>query len=438
MAKKARGAASKQPPALSPVLKAMLDESRGRMKKKDAEGRTYLGKEMEGRQIGIPFRQLSLMYLFDSTVLGLGKIYGLAGPSQSQKSSLGFEILSWLFNAGGGARLVECEGQKYSPKLIRSLMGDYADLLVMDRCDSTDLAQNFITDSIKVLRTLGKRKTLFGLMLDSLSGVEPESATTKVEKEGSSAPRAYPETALTYTRYFKWLASAVSDLPLIFLFINHLKEVPSSMPGLPPTKTTPGGKAQRFHSATYLFVDRISRAKTRETRVVEGQKVVMPQEIRPLKLKCDKNSLGIEGRSITVDFWWYRDTFNIQHSFFDWEDATAELLLEQQETRGVVDPGPEGRYAKLQDICDVSCTGGLYTSKALGLARVEGHELGAALAKHPLQETLIDFFGIPRHNHWDGTPLPEADEIGEAPEPVQTEADPEEKAPNPDSVDLGS
>lgn len=437
MAKKERGAASKQPPALSPVLQAMLSESRARLSKKDLEGRTYLGKEMEARNIGIPLPHFSLMYLFDSTVLALGKIYGIAGPSQSQKSSLGFEILSWIFRAGGGGRLVECEGQKYSPSLIRSLMGDYADMLILDRCDTTDQAQNFITDSIKVLRKIGKRETLFGLMLDSLAGVETEAASAKVEKEGFSAARSYPETALTYTKYFKWLGGATADLPLIFLFINHRKEVPSSMPGLPPTQSTPGGKAQRFHTSTYLWVDRTSRGKTRQTRLVDGQKVVLPQEIRPLKIKCDKNSLGIEGRVIHVDFWWYRDTANVQHSFFDWADATANLLVEHQDTRGVVNPGPEGRYAKLGEVYDVSESGGLFSSKALGLKGVEGHELGDHVARNQdVLNTLVDFFGINRHKQWDGVPLPELERVPEAPDPSQPAADVEPPVPDFGEIDV--
>jgi RecA/RadA recombinase len=407
---------------LDPILAELLAKAKNRLGK-GLDGRTYLAKEMEKNQVGIPLPGLSAMYLLDNTVLALGKIYGLAGYSQSQKSSLGFEMMRWMCRHGSGLSLVEAEGGKYSPTLVRSILEEHTDNLIVDQAVSLEVVQKTITDTVKVLRK--NRNTLWAIMLDSLAGTETDGGTDKIESEGFAQGRAYPESALSNTKYFKWLSGAVSQLPAIFLFVNHLKDQPSPMPGMPAMKTTPGGKAQRFHTSTYLWVKRNAQATTKQKRTVDGRKVVMPQEIRPLELKCDKNSLGTEGRKIEVDFWWYRDNLNHQHSFFDWEASTADLLVTEQETRGVIDVGQSGHYEKLRNVCDVSVTEGLYSSSRLKLKSVEGHEVGAAVhANNELMNQLVDFFGIKRSQEWDGKSLP-GDAAADVPEEPPDEDKPE-------------
>ena len=127
----------------SPFLQAMVEATRAKFG--DEGGVTYMGSEINELVVGIPLPALSLMYLFDSDVFPLGKTVGFAGAPQAQKSSLLFEIIRWFQGLGGYGKIVECEGNKVSPTLIASIVGQARFQQVMiDPCRTIDEARKRI------------------------------------------------------------------------------------------------------------------------------------------------------------------------------------------------------------------------------------------------------------------------------------------------------
>jgi hypothetical protein len=397
----------------SDVLRAMVDANR----KKYNSTRTFVGSEMADKLVGIPLPSLALMWLVESTILPLGKLIGLAGDSQSQKSSLGFEIMGWLMRMGGIARLLENEGGKWSDSLIRSIIGPYveANQFGIEECSSLGEVQSMTTSTLEFLKKKKYTQQLTGIMVDSLMGTATAERTKKIVKEGS-AGRAFADGALSWTGYMQYLSGALIGWPIIWLFVNHLKDKQSEATGKPGGKTTPGGRAQRFYSAIYLWMNRMKHTSggSRETWEVNGDLVPCPMTIRTIRIKCDKNSMGVDGRAINVDFCWWFDRENNQHSFFNWDAATVMLLIEEQDRRGYIKNSEDG-FGPLSDICKITCgsgkAGNVYSCKRVGVEQKMAHTLGAAIhADTQLMEELIDFFHIHRRPVWEGKMLEEPTE----------------------------
>jgi hypothetical protein len=429
MAKKKEKDAETMAP--SDVLRAMVDANR----KSYNSTRTIIGSEMEDKLVGLPFPSLALMWLVESNVLPLGKLIGLAGDSQSQKSSLGFEIMGWLMRAGGISRLLENEGGKWSDTLIRSIIGPYveANQFGIEECSSLGEVQAMTTSTLQFLKSKKMTHQLTGIMVDSLMGTATAERTKKIVKEGS-AGRAFADGALSWTGYMQYLSGALIGWPVLWLFVNHLKDKQSEATGKPAGKTTPGGRAQRFYSSVYLWMNRMKHTSggSRDTWEVNGELVPCPMTIRTIRIKCDKNSMGVDGRAINVDFCWWFDRDNNQHSFFNWDAATVNLLLAQQEEKktGYVRANETG-FGPLTDVLKITqgrgAAGNTYSCKRVGVEHKMAHTLGAAIhADAQLMDELIDFFHIHRRPIWEGQMLEEPSEHVEPPPPDNGGSDSED------------
>ena len=410
--------------APSNVLRAMVGANR----KKFNSTRTLVGDEMKDKVVGIPWPCLALMWLTESTVMPLGKLIGLAGESQSQKSTLGFEMMGWMMRHGAVARLLENEGAKWSDTLIRSLIGPYVEKnqFGIDECSNIGQVQQMTTSTLEFLKKNEYTKQLTGIMVDSLVGTTTEERATKIVKDGE-AGRAFADGALSWTAYMAWLSGRLIGWPIIWLFINHLKDKQSDG-GKPGGKTTPGGKAQRFYSALYFWVRRTGRSE-RATWEVDGKLISCPMTIRSINIHCEKNSYGVDGRKMNVDFCWWFDQENQQRSFFNWDAMTVDLLVDKQKERGFV-RNAEG-FGPLSEICHITqgrgAAGNTFSCKQVGVEKVMAHTLGAAIhANAELMEKLIDFFHIHRRPVWDGKMLEEPKEEKELPPPEGGDHGPED------------
>ncbi len=373
--------------------------------------RSFMASDAERFAIGFPLPHLSLMYLFGLTIYPLSKDIGIAGKPASCKSSLGFYFMKLACDYGGYSHLVECESGKFSPNLIRSIIGDkhiQQGRMSMTACNSIDEAQTCLTkytDSVMAQDPM--RSIPFAFVVDSLTGSEVESESEKVNKEGS-AMKAFPIGALSWTRFFKIYSSRLIGWPISFVFLAHLKDKPPppGMGHLPPQKTTPGGVAQDFHASIYLHTTLIKDGRT-ATRDIVGDTIDCPSEFRRLKLFTQKNSLAPGKRSIVIDFIWYYSEDGTQQSYFDFETATAELVASMQS--GESDLSSPERKA-LKEICDLTCVKNQYYSDRLGLDGVNGVTAGHTIESDPeLMEALIKFFHISRYPV---LPKPELDANG--------------------------
>ena len=389
----------------SSFLSASMEENQ----KKFGRSKVFMGSDADKMAVGLPWPAFSLAYLTDTNVMPLGKIIGIAGQSQSQKSTLGFEFAKWFCGYGGEAKLVETEGRKYSSSLIKSVMGDdYADNRLQIACaDTIEEAQQHISTVIDLYNQTSKskagaeeaRKALVAVILDSLVGQDTEAAYEKLEKTGAVGATMCT-IAKAWTGYLRYTSGQISTYPMSLIVINHLKEKINAQFG--GGKVTPGGDSQRFYASLYLWVTRIGKDE-KETCFIAGERVERHVDSRKLLLKVDKSSLGVEGRSITVDFSWYYDENNKQVSYFAWHAATCALLVEMQPLIDVRDP-----KRKLRDIVDVeevrSANMKLYSSSTLGLSKASDTEIGAAIMKNPeLYNELLKFHHIKMYQTWNGS-----------------------------------
>lgn len=388
--------------------------------------RSFMASDSEKFAIGIPLPHLSLMYLLQLTIFPLSKDIGLAGKPASCKSSLGFYFMKLICDHGGYSHLFDCESGKFSPNLIRSIIGDKfikQGRMSMTTCNSIDEAQiglNRYTDGVMAQDPMRSIPCMF--IVDSLTGSDVEESAEKVTKEGM-ALKAFPIGALSWTRFFKIYSNRLIGWPIAFVYLNHLKDKPPppGMGHLPPQKTTPGGVAQDFHASIYLHTTLIKDGRT-ATRDVVGDTIECPTDFRRLKLFTQKNSLAAGKKSIIVDFLWYYDENGDQVSYFDFETATAELIASMQGGESELS-SPERKA--LKEICDLACTKGQYYSDRLGLDGVNGVTAGHAIESDPaLMEALTKFLHISKYPV---LPKPELDANG-IPIPKPKPLDKKEKA----------
>ncbi len=404
-------------PQCSGMLKAAIKENQ----KTFGRENVYMGSDADLFSLCVPWPSLSLAWLSDINGLPVSKTIGIAGPSQSQKSSLGFAFEKMFMDYGAEGKLIETEGRKVSIPLMRSLMTDefFENRHELSFCSKLEDAQRQITAVMELFDSLanapGKeeekkkslemaKSSLVALQLDSLAGVDSDKVGEKIWKEGST-PTSVATLSKSWWGYFRWLGGVMPVYPVTLIVINHLLD---TIGGYAGQKYTPGGKALRFFSSLFFWVSRAGNAiadQKRDVFIENGEKIKREQNVRPLKILLEKSSLGTENRTLAVDFIWYHNEQNKQITYFDWHKATAQLLCEHQTQYDCMRPG-----GKLRDTCDVTRNGGnvelgteMYDSKTLKLEGAQGHEIGAAVMANPqLVEALYDFFHIKRQNVWNG------------------------------------
>lgn len=397
--------------------------------KKEFAGRTWSGPDCKKLRVGIPLPSLSMMYLFDSNALALSQTMGVAGEPMTQKSSLGFELqrLIMLFvnpqtGKHGIAQHVENEAGKYSASLHESIVTPelYSHVLYT-QARSVDEAQTVCTkmlvDVVQKSCVDDKGKITpqacnvpVSFTVDSLTGSETEGNREKLVEDGSLGGN-FPRMAKAWTEFFRTYPTYMIGWPVLFVFINHLKEQQAKMQGLPPTKYTPGGGGQRYQSAYMIYMFR-RKSEQKQTLFVDGEEIKQPHEIRLLELEMNKTSLGYDGRRITVEFIFYRKDGQ-QYSYFDWDASTTHMLMWMQgeKSKGVV-------KKDLRDIIDLDCTEKRYTSKRVKLKNVTATEMGRAIHDDAeLLTELFDFLNLQRFPLFNGQmpriedPLPEPPRI---------------------------
>lgn len=357
-----------------------------------------------GDVCGVPVPSLAFMWLIAGNVLPLGKGVGLAGPYQSSKSTLGFELMRWLTTQPVGlAHYVETEGGKVSRDLASSLMREGFERMLSYPADSIEVAQACIMKAIEKTRLNEDRDYSVGVLLDSLSGANTDNINEDVVKSGF-ASQDFSRAASLWTTYLKTAMNRMAGWPVTLIYVNHLKDaINAPRPGM---KTTPGGKAQYFHAALYLWIRKVAESE-RKTWSVDGEDVVRPTSIRHLRIVCEKNSLAVDGRAIDVDLCWYHALDGNQVTFFNWLGADAKFLSEHQGDYGIVQGEKGPRYGKLSELVDVSVSDKRYVSKRLKVSAVEGHELGLKLhGDKELYARLQSFLCIKQHRIWP-EPMPE-------------------------------
>lgn len=378
---------------------AMMDSQRT-----SSDAKVFMGAEGDSQFVGLELPAFCLMWLFDSNIFPVARTIGIAGAPGAHKSALGFEVVRWFQKENGFGHLVETEGSKYSPSLIASLQGEemYAEGFSISPVQSVEEAQDRLTTSLKWYMKEDNKTMLTAFILDSLVGVETDGNIEKLVKEGHVT--ANMGQAKSWKAFLRWYSTHIVDYPISFIMINHLQTAIAAGGYGPPPKYTPGGDAQRYYSALYFFVTRMSKnTEKKEFYYAKGEKIPRLAESSYLRIKCDKTSLGKNNnREILVNFCWYNDPDGKQRSYWDWDGATCELMvLLQDEKSSAFD------FSKLRDVLDITETKtsgrNTYKSKRLGMEDAEAYEIGAAIQADPeMRNTLKKFFHIECRDLWTG------------------------------------
>lgn len=330
------------------------------------------------RHVGIPFNVLSLEFLFGSTVLWLGSSYGLAGPTQSFKSSLATELMRLVLQYDGRGVTVETEGGKISEVMLDSVLGSLRPQHQIMLVDSVERAQSALTFSYNWFeKTFPKHNQLGAIMIDSLFGSAGDEKLRAIEKSGHGE-RAFPVEALLWSQWLQVFSPKLRDKPIILLFVNHLKR---QMDG--DNWRHPGGDAQDFYSSVYMHVSRV--------RSHDG----VDTAINQLQIKTVKHSYYLAGRRIFVPYVFDKARNRL---YFDWGHSTADLLASDIVPSVVKDVLKVNTSSK-----SMTALSRTFSCKQMGMSGVSGTELGDAIHKDAaIMDQLRQVLHINRYDTWKG------------------------------------
>ncbi len=292
------------------------------MAKKLGGDKVMLGDATMNMIIGIPC-PFPVQFLLGSRVLPLSIVIHLLAKWGSGKSALVAEIIRWCIMLQGFGVLQEVES-KFSPFWFRSIIGPklYDENFAMIQADSVQEWQHNLQLSIDNQKSLTS-KTKKGLTypvcfaVDSIMGKLSDEGVDKIKEEGS-AGRAMPIEALSIGRYLKTAASWIRGHPYLLLLVNHLKDKINKEQN-ESARSWSGGGTLGFQ----------------ETYEIELTKYGSPINTANangfhLAVKCYKNSLGVNNRTIFVRVLWWNKMLPKggfeQVSVWDWDWATVKLL----------------------------------------------------------------------------------------------------------------
>lgn len=359
-------------------------------------GRTdvLVGSEAQRVVVGLPLRALSLRYGFANDVFPLSRMTELYGVSESCKTAMLFEMFRWhvfgealpmnplpqkeLVPVGGyGFNLAE---PRDSPDLRASIIGHgMDDAFPVETCNSIedwqDACTNWLRRSREMFSEVGAMPFPAALGVDSLTGVTTRDAIAKIWENGH-AVRQFAVAAALINDYCKFIFNEVRVWPLSFIGTNHMKISKDARGFI--ERRIPGGSSLDFYAT---FKMRMARKEDVEHLDDFGRKI---------HIVWDKNSLSAAGerRELTVYMRWAFDQDGTQHTWWDWHDATVDLLLGFSGTR----------KNRIMEVCQIEAVDKGQRKAdcpTLGLKKAPWAEIGEAIEQDDAVRTELDkMFGI--------------------------------------------
>lgn len=289
--------------------------------------------------IGIPLPAFSLEYLVCNNVLPLEKVIQIYGPSGIGKTGLALELFRIFRKLAAIGNYLEHE-TKFNSIWGASIIGWdtlQQQALGILACDNIDQWQDWGLKCLHRIKTImeGTSKQLgsgrifpYMLIIDSLMGKLSKESQDKIFKEGHGV-RLHPFEAMSITYWLKAVTHKLRKYPFTIVTVNHLKERPKE--GSPvPEKTRAGGQGINFQGAFELEV---RRSKKIRTATVNGNR---------LKITCEKNSYGEDGRTVFVNCVWFDEAYrdeegrkrHRQKTIWDWHGATVDLIANMDGKKG--------------------------------------------------------------------------------------------------------
>jgi hypothetical protein len=367
--------------------------------------------------VGIPLPSLSLMYLLQSSVLPVGRLYQIIGEEGSSKSSFLAEMMRWILIHSGYAMVFETEGKDIAElrEAIWEHNRTWLDVRsLIDPCNSLEHWMSNLGSEIGEITRynegysgmpgLGwKNPYVFGV--DAFTSVAADETIGKIAKEGAPG-RGYALEANLISKYGHTWTDKLRGTSIIIAGTNHMKPKMDDHGNVLPH--SPGGKSIKFHESLEFYMKRQGAYKEAAKSGVW------------LWIEMLKNSIGERLKSVRVaKVWdWHHhedvDDFR-QHTFFDWHTATLDMLL-----RFEADKDSKKTWHAINDVVDINAAPqGRFWSTRLGIPKdkpARRHEFGKAIDyDRGVCRELFPLLGITRRPVFrPGTKLAETIQIASA------------------------
>lgn len=384
----------------------------------------FVGSEAQRVVIGLPLRAFCLRWGFMNDVFPLSRMTELYGISESCKTALLFEMFRWHLQGQAlpmhplppkppptvGGYCFNLAEPRDSPDLRSSILGEEMDsIFPVQMCSSVedwqDSCTNWMKRSRETFSEIGAMPFPMALGIDSLTGVTTRDEITKIWESGH-AVRNFAIAAGLINTYSKFIFQEIRVWPVSFIGTNHMK-VSKNSQGFNEYRV-PGGASLDFYAT---FKIRMRRKDDIDHLDDYG---------RLLTMQFDKNSLSPAGdrRTFDVHMRWVFDDKEKQHTWWDWHDASVQLLLSFE----------GARKSRWMEICPIEAVNKA-TRKAdcstLGLKKASWAEIGEAIEnEQKIRDDIDKLFGIRKRREF-RVGVPYIQQIQEAMEAGDVEAEAE-------------
>ena len=287
--------------------------------------------DIEG--VGIP--SFSLQYVAGINVIPFGRIISIAGPYQSCKSALAFEIGRWFIESGGYCIIADTE-MKISPSLVEGIHRT-TDRTVIAQFELLEEWQEYITSTIKEIKNVNSKgearkggniykDTPILIIIDSMVGAPPKKLFDTIMTDGVAPGAGYPINAMMMSQYINSIKAMIANTKISVLFTNHVRQKMDPMSAMHGAnsafagKKKLGGDMPSYIASLDIWTNKLGRKETASFEFME------------LELRNMKNSIGAWGRRSRTNFCWkFQDTVEHEEAmqqihWFDWDKADATFL----------------------------------------------------------------------------------------------------------------
>lgn len=334
----------------SPLFHVSVEKAR----EKYDRNREYTGHY---RLVGLPIPCFAIRYLFQSTVLPLGKVIGITGPRGAMKSTLMFEFLKWFYKAKCPYAILETEN-KVGDENYEAMFDHDPNIPRPETCTSMDewiSMTNAYNKQFKEYCEKYGRITAMAVGLDSLTAVGCDTLLKKSSEEGVVGKR-FPDEAGMLSTFFKTIPDLTYGWPFNFIYTNHYKPKYDMQTGR-ETFHMPGGSATEFYTS-YLI-----KTTKQRTSVVQATGVYTD-----VYMHMEKNSLGADHLNLKATMCHSKERVGedvVLRAAWDWPTTSIEKLLALLKDDG------QTKHL-LKEVFDLTAvTAGRVWSDALGIPKTD-------------------------------------------------------------------
>lgn len=366
------------------------------------EEKCYVASQHHAHQRVVPIPHLSLRYLTQASGWPISRFTQSGGQYGTGKSCFIFQLETWYLLNGGFVIHIDTEN-KTSQSLMQSFLPDMfqdperPDLQKRMQYQSAGTInewQRMLCQYIELLDGMSALPNYPGLLaVDSMMGADCEENLKKLHAEGEAAGRTFSESPLLISNFFRSYPGLMVGKP-ITLHVSHHEKPDLATGGM----RRAGGKASDFYATLDIQFKRRSMATSLGKSESYEPTSYRDYYARTVNLKTRKNSMGTDGRDITVLLKWRisedEATGDVrQKTWWDWDSCTAEVLAGHTkllEDRGIMDVKSVTKHGR----------GNYMWSDALGISEAEAmpaHEFGAFVESHDIMRKLDIVFGVQQY-----------------------------------------